>query len=245
MPLSYAQCSACTEMLFAELADHPARIHAAHAAGFAGVEFWLWSVKDLAAIRAALDATGLRLAGFVAEPMVSLNDPANHATFLAALPASIAAAQSLGAENLYVQGGSTRPGIPRAVQTAALTTLLTDAADIMAGSGVTLLLEPVSDAKDGFVTHAAAGLAVVAAVNRPEIRLLYDLYHAAMAGEATATTIGPHVKLIGHVHVADHPGRGAPGTGQLDLDGDLAWLRAQGYGGLFGLEYRPAAGGGL
>lgn len=232
-------------MLFADLADHPARIHAAHAAGFAGVEFWLWSTKDLTAVKAALDATGLRLAGFVAEPMVSLNDPANHAAFLAALPASIATARHLGAANLYIQGGSTKAGVAAQDQTAALVSVLKSAADVLAGSGVTLLLEPVSDAKDGFLTHAAAGLAIVAKVDRPEIRLLYDLYHAAMAGEDTAATIGPHMALIGHVHVADHPGRGAPGTGQLDLDGDLAWIRAQGYKGLFGLEYRPATGGKL
>ena len=82
----------------------------------------------------------------------------------------------------------------------------------------------------------------MAAVDRPEIRLLYDLFHSAMAGEDTMTTVGPDITLIGHVHVADHPGRGAPGTGVLNLDGDLAWLRAQGYKGLFGLEYLTGGG---
>ena len=237
-----AQCSACIEMLFTDLPDPVSRIHAAQAAGYAGVEFWLWSPKDLRGVEAALHGTGLRLAGFVAEPMVSLNDPANHAAFLTALPASVATARRLGAENLYVQGGSTLPGVPRETQAAALVTVLRAAADIMQGSGVTLLLEPVSDARDGFLTHAAEGLRIVAAVDRPEIRLLYDLFHAAMAGEDTMTTVGPDITLIGHVHVADHPGRGAPGTGVLNLDGDLAWLRAQGYKGLFGLEYLTGGG---
>ena len=116
-------------------------------------------------------------------------------------------------------------------------TVLTAAADILQGSGVTLLLEPVSDSQGGFLTHAAEGLPIVAQVNRPEVRLLYDLFHAAVAGEDTRITIGPHMALIGHVHVADHPRRGAPGTGVLNLDSDLAWIRAQGYQGLFGLEY--------
>ena len=240
MPLSPAQCSACIEMLFVHQTPDPAqRIHLAHAAGYAAVEFWLWSNKDLAAIAAALQATGLGVAGFCAEPMVSLNDPANHAAFLAALPASIAVAQRLGAPNLYIQGGSLRSGIADADQTAALISVLTAAAPLLQGTGVTLLLEPVSDAREGFLTHAAQGLPIVAAVNRPEIRLLYDLFHAAVAGEDTATTIGPHMALIGHVHVADHPGRGAPGTGQLDLNRDTAWITAQGYTGLFGLEYVP------
>ena len=130
-------------------------------------------------------------------------------------------------------------GVTDADQAQALVTVLTAAADILRGSGVTLLLEPVSDAREGFLTHAAKGLPIVAAVNRPEVRLLYDLFHAAVAGEDLAATVGDRTPLIGHVHVADHPGRGAPGTGRLTLEADLAWLRAQGYTGLFGMEHNP------
>jgi hydroxypyruvate isomerase len=239
MPIAPQDCSACIEMLFTEQPDYPARIRAAHAAGYKAVEFWLWSPKDLAPIQTALAETGLGVAGFCAEPMISLNDPANHAAFLAALPASIETAQRLHAPFLYIQGGSNRPGISRANQTAALTAVLKQAADILKGTEVTLLLEPVSDAKDGFLTHAADGLRIVADVGRPEIRLLYDLFHAAVAGETTAATVGAATNLIGHVHIADHPGRGAPGTGTLNLDADTAWLRAQGYKGLFGCEFLP------
>lgn len=242
MTLSNADCSACIEMLFVEGNPNPAaRIQLAHDAGFAAVEFWGWRAKDLDAIATALHATGLTVAGFVAEPYQSLNDPANHAAFLTALPTSIATAQRLHAPYLYIQGGSIRPGVTTQAQSDALVTVLTAAADILQGTGVTLLLEPVSDAKNGFLTHAALGLLIVAQVNRPEIRLLYDLYHAAVAGEDTATTIGTQMPLIGHIHVADHPGRGAPGTGTLDLDADIAWIRAQGYTGRFGLEYLPQA----
>lgn len=241
MSLEPAECSACIEMLFVTAGDYPARIHAAHAAGYAGIEFWGWLAKDIAGVEAALHETGLRLAGFVAEPMVSLTDPATHDEFLAALPASIAMAQRLGAENLYIQGGKLRDA-PRADHVAALVAVLGKAADILQGSGVTLLLEPVSDSKGGYLTHAAEGLSIVAQVNRAEVRLLYDLYHAAVAGEDTRITIGPDMALIGHIHVADHPGRGAPGTGVLALDADITWIRAQGYKGLFGLEYLAEPG---
>ena len=240
MQINPNDCSACIEMLFTDQSPDPVqRIHLAAAAGYRAIEFWLWSNKDLDAIQTALLETGLTVAGFVAEPMVSLNDPANHAGFLAALPASIATAQRLGAPFLYIQGGSILPGVSLADQTQALVTVLTAAADILQGTGVTLLLEPVSDARNGFLTHAAQGLPIVAKVNRPEVRLLYDLFHAAVAGEPLAETVGPDAALIGHVHVADHPGRGAPGTGTLTLAADLAWLRAQGYPGLFGMEHRP------
>ena len=235
-----ADRSACIEMLFADqTGDFAQRVRLAHLAGFKAVEFWLWSNKDLDALETALHQTDMKVVGFVAEPMIPLNNPANRARFLAALPKSIAVAKRLGAVFLYVQGGSTLPGIPRAAQTAALVEVLRGAADVLKGTGVTLLLEPVSDAEAGFLTHARDGLPIVAAVNRPEIRLLYDLYHAAMAGEPLQTTVGADIGLIGHVHVADHPGRGAPGTGSLDLTGAMAWLSARGYQGWFGMEHRP------
>lgn len=239
MPIALNECSACIEMLFLEQSRPQDRIRAAAAAGFGAVEFWTWTDKDMAGLAAALAETGLGVAGFVAEPMVSLNDPANHAAFLAALPASIATAQSLGAPFLYIQGGSTLPGVSRAAQSEALTHVLSKAADVLKGSGVTLLLEPVSDAEDGFLTHVADGFPIVAAVHRPEVRLLYDLFHAAVAGEDLRTTAQGRVPLIGHVHVADHPGRGAPGTGSLSLNADMDWLRGQGYRGRFGMEYNP------
>ena len=240
MLINTNECSACIEMLFTgSTSDLAERIRLAAAAGYRAIEFWHWTNKDLTAIKSALGETGMTVAGFVAEPMLSLNDPVNHAEFLAALPASIATAQAMRAPFLYVQGGSTRPGVSEDDQSAALVAVLTSAADILHSTGVTLLLEPVSDAKDGFLTHAAKGLPIIKAVNRPEIRLLYDLFHAAVAGEDLALTIGSDIALIGHFHVADFPGRGAPGTGSLPLDQITSWLRAQGYCGLFGMEHHP------
>lgn len=240
MEISGQDFSACIEMLFTDRSPDPAeRIRLAAQAGYGAIEFWHWSNKDLDVLHSALTETGLKVAGFVAEPMISLNDPANHDRFLAGLPTSIAVAQRLGAPFLYIQGGSNRPGVPRADQTAALTEVLLRAADVLQETGVTLLLEPVSDAFEGFLTHAKDGLAIVATVNRLQVRLLYDLFHAAVAGENLAATVGPNTALIGHVHVADHPGRGAPGTGTLSLPQDMTWLRAQGYTGLFGMEHRP------
>jgi len=61
-------------------------------------------------------------------------------------------------------------------------------------------------------------------------------------GEKTEDVIGDRIDRIVHVHVADHPGRGDPGTGHIDLADRLNWLFAQGYGGRVGLEYRPKTG---
>jgi len=44
---------------------------------------------------------------------------------------------------------------------------------------------------------------------------------------------------IGHVQIADAPGRNEPGTGELDIDRYLDRIAATGYDGWVGLEYKP------
>src|SRR3712207_3854776 len=101
--------SPCIEWIFAD--EHPqlpGRIRAAKAAGFDAAEFHLWRDKDVEAIAAALDETGLRLTGFVVEPRRSLVDPAQHGEFLQAVRDSLETAKKLGSPPLVVASGFTR-----------------------------------------------------------------------------------------------------------------------------------------
>ena len=70
-----------------------------------------------------------------------------------------------------------------------------------------------------------------------EAGLLLDAYHLLRMGRDPAAEARRLGAAIGHVHVADSPGRGAPGTGVLDLPGFLAALDDAGYDGPIGLEY--------
>ena len=69
------------------------------------------------------------------------------------------------------------------------------------------------------------------------LRLLADLYHLTVNGDDVAAVIDTHLDRIGHVQIADVPGRGAPGTGRVDLVGHLRRLADGGYRGYVGLEY--------
>jgi hydroxypyruvate isomerase len=233
--------SACIEWLFAETGDFPARIRAAHRAGLAGVEFWMWTNKDLDPIAAALDETGLALTGFVAEPMVPLTDPARHAEFLEGLRSSIDTARRLKAPVLIAQTGDDLPGRSRAEQRDALVACLAQSADVLAGSGVVLAIEPLNtlvDHRGYYLSSTAEGLDIIDEVARPEIRMIYDIYHAAVMGESVETVAG-RIDRIAHVHLADAPGRHEPGSGELDWRARVAWLEANGYRGLIGLEFKP------
>ena len=113
--------SACIELLFAAEHPHfPDRIRAAKAAGLDAVEFWRFSNKDLDAVKAALDETGLPLAGILCEPIAPLTNPESHAGFLDGVRTSLALAQKVVARMLIAQAGDDQPGVARMAQDAAI-----------------------------------------------------------------------------------------------------------------------------
>jgi hydroxypyruvate isomerase len=192
--------SACVDMLFTrETPDVGQRIRLAHAAGMDAVEFWLWSNKDILAIEDALGETGLPLAGMVAEPFAELTRTGDHDRFLDGLAQSLAVAQRLGTRILIAQAGPELAGIPRQAQHEALVEAMRRSADVLKGSDVRLALEPLNTLVDheGYYLHSTAeGLDIVDKVNRPEIALLYDLYHSMVMGERTAEVLAGRVDRI-------------------------------------------------
>lgn len=239
-----SKLSACIEMLFVpETDDFAQRIHLAKAEGFSLVEFWMWSNKDLDAVERALDETGVRLAGIVAEPFAELTREGDHDRFLAGLEKSRDVALRLGAPVLICQSGPLLSGVDRARQHDALTLAMARSAEVLAGSGVKLGLEPLNDRVDHpgyYLTSTSEGLDIVEAVNRPEIGITYDLYHSMVMGEDPEAVVAGRLDRVVHVHIADHPGRNQPGSGELPIRQKLDWLAAQGYDGAVGLEFRPA-----
>jgi len=235
--------SACIEMLFVnETPDVVERMRLAAEAGFDRIEFWHWRNKDIAAIDEARREHGLAIAGLLAEPVADLTDPACHDDFLAGLAQSITVARRLAAPVLIAQAGNELPGRSRAEQHQAVIAALGRAADILAGTGVVLALEPLNTRIDHpgyYLSSTGEGLDIVDAVGRPEIRLLYDIYHSMVMGEEPSHVLAGRVDRIAHLHVADHPGRHQPGTGGLALAQALAWIEGAGYAGAAGLEFVP------
>ena len=238
--------SACVEWLFADEAeDFSDRIRLAAKAGFDAFEFWHWTNKDIGKIETAMRESGIRLASFVAEPMISLTDPANHAAFLEGLRSAVELAQRLGAMTLIAQAGNDRPGVNRAEQRAALTECLVGASEILRDSGVSLGLEPLNTRIDHvgyFLGSTVEGLDIVDEVASPSLKIVYDVYHSAVMDEKTEMVLKDRVERVAHVHFADHPGRNQPGSGNIDLRERLNWIFANGYEGYVGFEYRPVGG---
>lgn len=115
----------------------------------------------------------------------------------------------------------------------------------MAEVNGTLLIEALNapESPDCPIVSAPKAIEVVDAVNAAtgldNARFLMDLYHLSMNGEDLDEVIDRHTAKTAHVQIADNPGRGAPGTGDLDLAGLLDRLLKAGYDGWVGLEYKP------
>jgi hydroxypyruvate isomerase len=96
---------------------------------------------------------------------------------------------------------------------------LTWAAPQAAQAGVELLIEPLNpaDFPNYALTRTSQARDVVEQVQKPNVKILYDVYHAQMTEENLISTITSLIDHIGHIQIADVPGRHQPGTGEINF----------------------------
>ncbi len=235
--------SACIEWIFKnEFEDVCERVRAAKRAGLAAVEFHQWRNKPLDDMKRVLDETGLAVTSFIVEPRCLLVDVKAQEAMLSAVRESIAAAQQLKVPALVLASGPLLPGVSRPAQHDAMVQNLRAAAPLAEDAGVTLILEPLNTKVDHpglYLDRTVEGLDIVEEVARPGVKLLYDMYHSTAMGESPDEVLGSRAHLVGYVQIADSPGRHEPGSGTIDWPQYLRVLKAKGYSGTIGLEYRP------
>jgi hydroxypyruvate isomerase len=242
-------------MLFTELAllERPAAVRAA---GFDAVEFWWpWPQEPVpgdaevdAFVRAIRDA-GVQLVGlnFFAGELTGpdagvLSIPGRAAQFRENLPVAVSIGEQLGVSAFNALYGNRVDDATPERQDALARESLADAADAAARIGATVLVEPVSGPKPyplRTADDAAAVVDDVRAAGHPNIGFLCDLFHLANNGDDLDAAIAAHAGATSHVQIADCPGRGEPGSGELGIDRHLGDLAGRGYSGWVGLEYSP------
>jgi hydroxypyruvate isomerase len=239
--------SAHLSMLWSEL-DPLERPAAARRAGFTHVESW-WPGDAADGWADAVRAEGLAVAALNADGGDAaagdrgfLNDPARHREAVEAFEAALAIAGRVGAPCINVLLGRELPGASREAQLDAAATILARLAARAATAGVAIVLEPINTVDiPGYLAPTPAEVsALIERVGRPEVQLLFDAYHAARMGLDPVAEVRRFAALTGHVQFADCPGRGAPGTGDLDIRALADALADVGYAGAIGLEYDPA-----
>ncbi|MBT2528749.1 TIM barrel protein [Streptomyces sp. ISL-99] len=246
-------------ILFTELPllERPA---AAAAAGFKAVELWWPWIEtptpdqaELDALKKALDEAGTQLVGlnFYAGQLPgpdrgALSVPGEESDrFRANIDVAADFAASVGCKALNALYGNRVDGVDPEVQDKLALENLVVAARAADRVGAILLIETLNKPESPRypLVSAPAGIAVVDKVNEAtglgNAKFLLDIYHLSMNGENVSDVIAEYAGKTGHVQIADNPGRGAPGTGDLPLEELLNQLKNAGYDGWVGLEYKP------
>ncbi len=236
--------SVCIEMIFRDL-PVVERIAAVANAGLPAFEFWTWRDKDLDAIEGAAQRSGLRVASLLGAPArrVSMADPTNRQTFVISVAESCAVAKRLRCPTVIMTTGDELGEVPREQQHDAVVRTLRASAPIAEDLGVTLVLEPLNvlvDHRGYYLVSYAEGFQIVEEVGSPNLKLLYDVYHQQISEGLLTQNLRGHASQIGHIHVADTPGRHEPGTGEINYAHIFGVIDELGYGGFVGLEYRPS-----
>ncbi|NDO79641.1 hydroxypyruvate isomerase [Citrobacter sp. NCU1] len=115
------------------------------------------------------------------------------------------------------------------------------AAEKLAASGITLVLEAINtrDISGFFVNNTRQVLNILREVGHDNLRYQYDIYHMQIMEGDLARTIEQHINVIGHIQLADNPGRHEPGTGEINYPWLLQKIDELGYQGWIGCEYIP------
>ena len=168
--------------------------------------------------------------------------------FRAGVGQAMAYATTLGVRQLNCLAGIAPAGVPDALLRQTFVENLRFAAGALKEAGLRLLIEPVNryDIPGFWLHHTQQALSVMDEVvdgtNIDNLFLQYDVYHAQRSEGELVGTLRRHLARIGHIQVADNPGRHEPGTGEIRFDFLFEALDKMGYTGFVGCEYKPAAG---
>ncbi len=237
-------------MLFTEV-PFLDRFERAAKAEFTAVEFLFPYAFEAGEIRQRLDANGLELvlhnlpAGDwdAGERGIACH-PDRIAEFRDGVGKGIDYAKKLGVGQLNCLAGKTPAGVADAILRKTFVDNLRYAAGELKKAGLRLLIEPINtfDIPGFYLNHTEQAIAILDEVGADNAFVQYDIYHAQRMEGELAATMQKNLARIGHIQLADNPGRNEPGSGEINYRFVFAHLDRIGYKGWIGCEYKPAAG---
>ena len=226
------------------------RFAAAAAAGFEGVEFlfpYAWPAEQIAE---RLKANGLVQVlhnlppgDWDAGERGIACHPDRVDEFQAGVGRGIEYARALGCPQLNCLAGIRPEGVSPERALATFIDNLRFAATQLRSAGLRLLIEPINtfDMPGFFLNRTDQAADIIERVGADNLFIQYDIYHAQRMEGELANTITHYLPRIGHMQLADTPGRHEPGTGEINFPFLFRHLDELGYGGWIGCEYRPRA----
>jgi len=234
-------------MLFTEV-PFMERFAAARDAGFSAVEYLFPYEFEPAELKAQLVQNRLTQVLFnlpcgkweEGERGIAAN-PERVEEFRAGVAKAVEYARELGAGGLNCLAGKRISGYDDDKHWSTLAGNVRFAAKVLQGKGLRLMVEPINhfDIPGFFLNRTDQALKLIDAAGMPNVFVQYDVYHAQREEGELASKLRSHIDKIGHIQIADNPGRHQPGTGEINYRFIFKEIDASGYMGHVGLEYVP------
>ncbi|MBB4267323.1 hydroxypyruvate isomerase [Roseospira visakhapatnamensis] len=227
------------------------RFGAAAEAGFKGVEFLFPYDFEAGQIADCLKTHGLRQAlhnlpagDWSAGERGIACLPDRVGEFQDGVGKAITYAKALGCPKVNCLAGKLPPDMDRTTARETLVANLRFAATELKKAGVMLVVEAINtaDIPGFFLSNTTQTLGVLDEVGSDNVFYQYDIYHMQRMEGELAGTLKANIGRIGHIQLADNPGRHEPGTGEINYDFLLPYIDTLGYDGWIGCEYVPAEG---
>uniref|UniRef100_A0A3P8UL55 Putative hydroxypyruvate isomerase n=2 Tax=Cynoglossus semilaevis TaxID=244447 RepID=A0A3P8UL55_CYNSE len=240
--------------LFTELPDFSQRIRAAAAAGFRAVEAaWLYDC-ELKELQKAREEAGVEVVLINSPPgntkageLGLAAVPGKEEDFKQGLAVAVKYAKALDCRRIHLMAGRVPAGSHRAAvvkeMEAVFVQNLRYAADVLSEEGITGLIEPINTRITDhryFLDSPHQAADILEKVGKSNIRLQMDVFHWQIMDGNLTQNIQKYLPLIGHVQIAQVPGRNEP-----DSDGEINYsylfnlLEELKYQGYVGCEYKP------
>jgi hydroxypyruvate isomerase len=234
-------------MLFNEVAFLD-RFERAAKAGFEAVEFLFPYAHTAEEIKQRLDANRLKLVlhnlppgNWDAGERGIACHPDRTDEFRQGVAKGISYARALGVGQLNCLAGKVPPGVDAEKLRTTFVANLKYAAAEFKKAGLKILIEPINtyDIPGFYLNYTAQAVSILDEVGADNAFVQYDIYHAQRMEGELAATAQKYLARIGHIQLADNPGRNEPGTGEINWPFLFAHLDKIGYKGWIGCEYKP------
>jgi hydroxypyruvate isomerase len=240
--------SANIGMMFNEIENPVARIQAAQDVGFDAVELLFVYDIPIEDLIAETERTGISWSvvniavgeGIQMGPLVAAA-PGKKAAFRKNLAAAKKYCAALKPTGMVVPAYRPPDGVSKAEALPVFKENMRIAAEEMSDLGIPVIIEALNPEirPNSLLNTTAEVMAVVEELDHPNLGMEYDQYHMYLAGENMEETVEKYLAYIGNIQIADCPGRGEPGTGEVDYDSFLSTLDRIGYDKWVALEYMP------
>ena len=168
-------------------------------------------------------------------------DPIVREAFLGDIREQLKFMEKIECPALIVMSGNVVPRLAPQAQHDSCVEGLKRAAELVEGKGVTLLLENIDLEENPhyYMWSVPEAFKIIEEVNHPQVKFLYDFYHAQISGGNLIANLQRHHDKVGLIHIADVPGRREPGTGEINYINIYKKLAELNYNRYVAMEFRP------